>query len=278
MRCTNPISLLNPLFKENYSDIPLELRYITVPCGRCLACRIERTREWTVRLKQELFYWDKALFLTLTYNQDNMPQDGSLNKPVIQKFLKRIRRLIEPRTIKYYFVGEYGDTTFRPHYHAIIYGLSEEDRELIEKSWKYGFSYLGSVTHDSIQYVAGYIQKKYNGDLAVEVYGKKQPPFSLMSKGLGKQFVIDNKRYLEQNQSMTVNGVKTGLPRYYKKLLDIDNVKTKQFAKEKEEDIKEKLEKKGINYLDQPSYRLKAKNQHDKTLKSKNNLFKRDKI
>ena len=145
MQCTHPIRL-----GEGF----------VVPCGRCMACRVKRTEEWATRILHELSYWDCATFLTLTYDDDNVPIDGSLRKEELQLYLKRLRKRLDDRLIKYYAAGEYGDTTKRPHYHLIVFGVDPvKDKEVMDKSWSKGYIYVGTVTHDSSKYVSSYVQK-----------------------------------------------------------------------------------------------------------------------
>lgn len=120
MQCTKPVFLA----REG----------LNVPCGKCMACRIARSREWTTRLIHELSYWDKASFVTLTYDNEHLPSDNSLSVRHWQLFMKRLRKQVEPLKIKYFASGEYGDKFGRPHYHAIIFGLDFiRDAEVIRK-------------------------------------------------------------------------------------------------------------------------------------------------
>lgn len=209
MNCLHPIRLR--------PDSPMLL-----PCKRCMACRIQHTREWAVRLMHELDYHDRASFVTLTYDDDHLPVDGGLDKRALQLFLKRYRKSAAPGPIKYYACGEYGGRFGRPHYHLIIYGDAfdrRDDRRLLEV-WPYGFNSSGSVTYDSCRYVAGYCIDKLNGPLAAEVYQGRQPPFQLQSKGLGKDWAFDNKEQILSGKEFTLHGRPIGLPAYYARKLD----------------------------------------------------------
>lgn len=227
MQCLYPVSLFVKDKKHGTQNS------IQVPCGRCVVCRINRTREWSVRLLHELSYHEQASFVTLTYDDVHVPLDFSLSKRELQLFFKRLRKSLKFRKISYYACGEYGDTNGRPHYHAIIFGcgLSLADKSIVDKCWSRGFTYFGNVEYDSCRYVAQYIDKKYNGELASQVYGTRQPPFQLQSKGLGLRWAMDNQEYLSQNLGCTIHGKQVGLPRYYlKKLPDADGIKFKRRA------------------------------------------------
>lgn len=135
---------------------------IPFPCGKCLPCRINKRKMWTLRMLLELKMHDDALFVTLTYdddhlvfNEDMVPQ---LCKHDVQTFLKRLRKRIGK--LRYYVCGEYGENTHRPHYHMVLFGVSPLFQPIIEKEWSNGFCSFGTVTRESIQYVAGYVTKK----------------------------------------------------------------------------------------------------------------------
>lgn len=173
----------------------------------------------------EAAYWEKKIFLTLTYDDLWLPQGNTLVKRDLQLFWKLIRKRIKEedkdRVLRYYACGEYGDIKGRAHYHAVVYGLDFDDYLLIHKTWGKGIIHIGTVTDQSCRYVSGYVMKKYNGKKAKEVYGNKQPPFQCCSLGIGKRYVEKNKDLLVERLYFTVNGRKRGLPRYYyKKLKD----------------------------------------------------------
>lgn len=201
MKCTSPISLYG---------------VGTVPCGRCMGCRLNKTREWGARMIHEMENHDNSVFVTLTYNDDNC--NGSLNKRDVQLFMKRLRKSIDVK-IKYYIAGEYGDTTKRPHYHAVIFGLSVKDKEIINDSWGLGFIQCSNMNLLRAKYVASYVQKKLNGYKAKEEYQGKQEPFALMSKGIGSAYCERNADMLSDRLFFTINGKKHSLPRYYRKKL-----------------------------------------------------------
>lgn len=273
MQCTNPSTIRNPKYDFGRTDQPQGL---LVPCGKCMACRIARTREWTVRMMNENTCHEQSVYVTLTYNDEFLPKNLSLSKREAQLFLKRLRKSIEPLKIKYYLCGEYGEEYSRPHYHAIIFGLGIESEEIIKNAWPFGFIKLGYVEHDSIQYVSGYIQKKFSGKLGLEVYGDRLPPFHLQSKGLGKEWAIRNQRQLEQQLTVTSGGVAMGLPRYYKKILNIDSEKTKVAALEKEKAFEERALKKGaVTEVDKAVLREESRIQTNINLVAKSKLYSR---
>lgn len=182
------------VFHDKGDAEPLEL-----PCGQCMGCRLERSRQWAMRCIHEASMHDDNCFITLTYNAENLPPDGSLIKSDYQKFMKKLRRKyvryakdkngksypINP--IRFYHCGEYGDEFNRPHYHAILFGFNFDDwvylfdspagnpiymSPTLEKLWGKGFVTIGTVTFESAGYVARYCMKKINGPLKDQINEK----------------------------------------------------------------------------------------------------------
>ena len=230
MQCTNPYNL-------KLADGT----FIEVPCGRCTSCKIAHSREWVIRLLHELEYSESAYFVTLTYDDEHLPSDGSLSVDELQRFFKRLRKQLPPRSLRYYACGEYGETSNRPHYHFIGYLFCEHGnfKSVVESAWSLGFVYIGTVTAQSCRYVAQYVHKKYSAKYNKYIYGDKQPPFQLQSQGLGKDYMYDNAERLLADLCVTLNGKPVGLPRYYaKKLIDdrsLFDIKRKQLKDELQE-------------------------------------------
>ncbi len=143
---------------------------MTVPCGQCTGCRLERSRQWAVRCMHEVSLHEESCFLTLTYSDEAMPENGSLVKSDFQKFVKRMRKRF---AFRYFHCGEYGEETKRPHYHALLFGFDFPDKvpwreskgyeiwrsPILEKLWPHGNSEIGSATFESAAYVARYCVK-----------------------------------------------------------------------------------------------------------------------
>lgn len=146
-------------------------------------------------------------FITLTYDDDHLPDDGSLRKRDFQLFMKRLRKRFPGRFFRYYHCGEYGDKLARPHYHACLFGFDFPDKvsfkelpdggvlytsEILEAAWQYqGFCTVGAVTFESAAYVARYCTKKITGKPAIDHYVDKatgvlrQPEYTTMSRSRG---------------------------------------------------------------------------------------------
>lgn len=216
-------------------------------CGYCHACRVNYTSMWTLRCLYELSEWDCASFVTLTYSDEFLPKDMSLDGEVLTKFWKLLRENLYKeygyrKKIKYYSCGEYGDREKkywspgakkphgRPHYHAIIFGLdsyNDRDRQVLRDTWKYCEPWLFDkergensamlpVCREDIAYTCGYVQKKLNGEMASDEYGKAKRPFSRSSQKLGLSFAENHRERLVSNGFTFLNGKKIGIPRYYR--------------------------------------------------------------
>lgn len=144
-------------------------------CGTCLPCRVNRRRLWTGRLLLEATSHQTWSWPTLTYDQNH--NAGTLNPDHVAKWLKDLRRESGER-IRYFYVGEYGDRTFRPHYHCVIYGLSRID--LLARCWQHGHIYLGDPSPASIAYNCAHITKSVHHKAEIEAKGL-YPEFQRMS-------------------------------------------------------------------------------------------------
>lgn len=184
-------------------------------------CLKTRRQEWTIRLLEEYKASKTGIFLTLTYEDKNTT--GNVSKEDLQKFFKRLRKKINEK-IKYYAVGEYGTKTYRPHYHAIIMGLSSNDYSTIDSSWSLGNILIGDVNEKSISYVCKYHVNKTDYPAGLT------PSFCLMSKGIGLKYVEKMIEYHAESVERCYYSnfqFKQKLPRYIK-----DKVYT---SKQKEE-------------------------------------------
>lgn len=171
-----------------------EFTSLRLPCSKCLGCRMANAKAWALRCQLELQQHDAAVFTTLTYDEHTRPP--TLDYDHVQRWLKRLRKSLGPnRTLRFFASGEYGERfTKRPHYHALLFGISEAERDRIEATWQHGLTHTKPVTPERISYTAGYTQKKVGYDYSVraeqvdpetgEVY-TWQPPFIQMSRRPG---------------------------------------------------------------------------------------------
>ncbi len=221
-----------------------------LPCGNCIGCRLERSRQWAVRMMHEAQMHDDSSFITLTYSPEHLPGDGSVNVFHFQSFLKRFRSRIAPIRIRFFHCGEYGENLSRPHYHAIIFGFGFPDRtyfkevngcryyvsELLEDVWGLGFALIGDCTFESCAYVARYVTKKMNGEKAFDHYWNLNertgelrqvlPEYATMStgtketKGLGYSWIQKYGREVFDSDSVVMRGREMKSPRYYEQFYD----------------------------------------------------------
>lgn len=165
---------------------PFMLGVMPCGCGQCMACRINRRRLWTHRMLLESVKHVGSCFVTLTYNQETLPGVSLVPKHT-QNWLKRLRRAIEPVKVRYFLVGEYGDQTARPHYHAALFGLPVElaggvdgRGGVVRDTWKLGHTFVGELTQESAAYIGGYVTKKMTKREDPRLYGR-HPEFARMS-------------------------------------------------------------------------------------------------
>lgn len=173
-------------------------------CGQCTPCRINRSRLWVGRMLLESMEHPASCFVTLTYNEEHVPKDGNLNKRHGQQFVQSVRERIHPRKLRYYLVGEYGDKSWRPHFHLVLFGVSPTEEELIRQCWKKGFVLVGTAEAASMQYVAGYVVKKMTNPKDPRLAGRI-PEFACMSLRPGIGYGIVER--LKKSYS-TIGGVK----------------------------------------------------------------------
>lgn len=187
-----------------------------LPCGQCIGCRLERSRQWAIRLMKELRLHDRACFITLTYDDAHLPLT-SRGKPTLRKedytnFMKRLRFHFQPHRIRFFQCGEYGDKNGRPHHHAIIFGEDfckdrirvEDSRsgfpqyrsKTLTKLWGFtsqdenkwclpGTPTLTDVAFENAAYVARYTLKKVTGSGSRFHYRGRIPEYITMSRNPG---------------------------------------------------------------------------------------------
>jgi hypothetical protein len=233
---------------------------IKLPCGQCIGCRIDRSRMWAVRCMHEASLHEENCFITLTYADEYLPKNGSLDYVDFQKFMKRLRK--SAGQLRFYMCGEYGELNWRPHFHAILFGFQFSDKklwmktgsgeliyrsELLEKLWPFGHSSIGDVTLKSAGYVARYVMKKITGDLAESHYEritqdgevvKLRPEFNRMSlkPGIGQKWFDQFYSDVYPGDAVVLEGGrKMRPPRYYD--VKYDAIEPYQFEAVKQDRI-----------------------------------------
>lgn len=264
MTCYHPLTIYpnpnggRPFFSkpEGHSG-----RTQQINCGQCIGCIIDHSSMWATRMMLEASLWPHNEFVTLTYSDEKLPANNELKKEDMQLFIKRLRKAEGENKIRFLYSGEYGDSTSRPHYHAIIYNLFLPDREeykpnkrgdMLYKSaylsdiWQNGQVTTGDVTQQSCGYVASYVIK----DLRTGRWKDDQPvidtetgesrdrvkPFICMSRRPGiaghwyKKFKND---VFPDDFLVTPKGKKVPTPTYFRKLLEKDDPALAEQLKQK---------------------------------------------
>lgn len=234
---------------EGFNDFP-----VTLPCGQCIGCRLERSRQWAMRCMHEASLYEKNCFITLTYDPKFLPPGGTLVKKHFQDFMKRLRKKFHSQKVRVYYCGEYGEKNARPHYHAILFNLDFDDKiagkdhrgniyyssRTLDSLWadpetgqKIGLSVIGNVTFESAAYVARYITKKINGEPALDHYttynrydgeitAEKLPEFTNMSlkPGIGAGWLEKYFDDVYPKDEVILRERKLKPPRFYDRVLE----------------------------------------------------------
>lgn len=248
---------------DGFEDMPVD-----VPCGQCIGCRLERSRQWAVRCEHEASLYSDNCFLTLTFNDDNLPDSNSISVRDVQLFMKRLRKKFKgldaverdgkiTYPIRFFACGEYGDKNARPHYHVCLFNFDFSDKVLYRVDnnnrlytsndlmtlWPYGFSIVGALTFQSAAYVARYITKKVTGDVADDHYSyvnndtgeifDRVSEFVTMSRrpGIGSDWYDKYKDDVFMSDTVIVNGVKCRPPSYYSVQLEKTDTKSYNLIK-----------------------------------------------
>lgn len=255
--------------QDGFSDLP-----VVIPCGTCVGCLLERSRQWAIRCMHEASLYAANCFVTLTLSEEYLPAGGSLDKSLFQKFMKRLRKRFPDERIRYYHCGEYGDISGRPHYHACLFNFDFPDKyqwsvrkrlpvfrsPILEKLWPLGQSELGSVTFESAAYVARYVMKKKFGvnawihyqsvDLETGESSQVEREYTTMSRhpGIGKPWLDKFMSDVYPDDGVVVRGRLMRPPRYYdvqRELVDepgaLETARERRRARRAEEETPERL-------------------------------------
>lgn len=239
------------LFLQNHDHIYFDMKKISLSCNKCFECLQQKSNEWAFRIYNESQLHNESCFITLTYADES----EMLSKREIQLFLKRLRKAISPKKVRFFACGEYGSKRLRAHYHLILFGFIPDDlkfykmdgknmplytSDFISKIWKKGFISVGFVSLESSKYCAKYMQKISEHDkrlkLLIDFFGDEKP-FVLMSNrpGIGADWFRKNTN-LVNSDKVYVKGKYIKLPRYYLNIADkefgfyLDELKNKRIS------------------------------------------------
>lgn len=252
-----------PFLMEAYGR---RLDLFDVPCNRCLNCRLSKARTWSQRCILESKSWQDNWFVTLTYDDEHIVPvvneetgefiNGQLVPSDVTEFLKRLREHFRDKYnhigIRYYMCGEYGDTTYRPHYHLILFNLPIDDLKLYSKSplgdvyynsplltekWGKGHVVVGEVTEQSAAYVARYVMKKAKDDTDYDALGLHKEYTRMSTRpGIALPYLVAHlDEIYERDQIYLANGKVVKPSRYFDDKakefgIDIEEVKEKRLA------------------------------------------------
>lgn len=286
---------LNKMNAKSY-----KYQYELVACNHCYACTLNSSAEWATRIMFEAKKYECNFWLTLTYNDDNLPIaekmnfgeetftnygdemwiTGTLVPDHITTFLKSLRKNYERKGhkgIKFYLCGEYGEKTKRPHYHIVLmncpldisqfYG-SHIDTNFkahwksheLKRYWDKGIHDICELEWSDAAYTARYCAKKIFKTVSNRDYAAngKEPEFVRMSRGIGKDYFLENKEKIIKQDGVvakTVKGnvTKVKMPRYYMKLIEKENPQLFEDIKKSRKHIAErsrKMEQQLSDYTD----------------------------
>lgn len=241
---------------RSFSGVPIRL-----PCGQCIGCRLEKSRQWAMRCMHEKKLHKENCFVTLTYSNEFLPPGGTLVKRDLQLFMKRLRKE-KGAGVRFYACGEYGELNGRPHYHCLLFNCEFSDKlvfsrnkrgelyytsKALESLWPFGHCVIGDVSFDSAAYVARYVMKKVTGDKSVEHYAvidgdgvvyDRLPEFTVMSRrpGIGSGWYKKFGAETYALDSVVVNGKEVRPPRFYDTKFELTN--GEDFAKLKRQRLR----------------------------------------
>ena len=254
--------------------------YIEIPCGKCIGCRLDYSRQWANRCMLEAKQYEHNAFITLTYEDASLTYNNGADRKTgevtkvptlvpeeLTKFMKDLRRYYKyhygEEGIRFYACGEYGSKSDRPHFHIIVFNLNIRDKEylftnnshdkiytseIIRKIWGKGHVTIGDVTWNSAAYTARYVMKKIKGKDAKNYYELLGivPEFTRMSRreGIARNYYENNKSKIYELDEIIIAN-KKGLAQKIKPCKYYDNlydIENHEFMKKLKEKRKTEAE------------------------------------
>lgn len=291
MECDAPLSIKfkNPIYNKETKNW---INFFPAGCGKCLPCLKKRKNDWSFRLMEEQRNSFSSKFVTLTYLDRHlvMTDHGpTVNYDDHKKFISKLKQLEKSSTlalrsvisteelerkangieedgkIKYYGITEYGDQTFRPHWHYLLFNV--RDWHNIDLAWGLGKVQLDECNNNTVDYILKYMIKDHSG----QDYTVRLPEKSFMSKGIGVSYATEEVRKFirkpQNNNLVNTRGSKIGLPRYFRKKFVSENARIQKslyIAEQlKEEKAKKESELKRLGRnVDQVDKQLKDARRH----------------
>lgn len=197
-----------------------------VPCNNCYFCKTRKKFEWTSRVLMERYSYDNGFFITLTYNNENLPKDGGVSYAHADYFIDELRKKFKDARFgfSYYLMSEYGGRSRRPHYHMHL--LTDAPlsfvNHVVSKLWNKGFIKIGNSTLKSVLYTSAFhLLPKEHIDS-----NYPRPNFHIISRGLGKSYIEQHRDYYNATgrRKFDVLGFSFNLPPYILHKLNVDNL------------------------------------------------------
>lgn len=239
--------------KKNKGVIPAandkRVLYVPVGCGKCMECRKQKSRQWQVRLQEDIRVNKNAKFVTYTFSEielqklDNeikglkgYDRDNEICRLAVRRYTERWRKKYG-KTLRHWLVTELGhQNTERVHMHGIVW---TEERKDIKKIWKYGSVWIGDyVSAKTINYIVKYVNK-------VDEKHKEYNSKIYTSKGIGRNYM--ERRDVERNKYKpketietykTRQGIEIALPIYYRNKIYKDEEKEALWLEKLDEGIR----------------------------------------
>jgi len=243
--CSNPLHAWKSWSGElTFTRVADAAAEYDLACGQCTGCRLERSRQWAVRCVHEGTLHSESCFVTLTYDEKNLPAGSTLVHRDFQLFIKRLRK--KHGKVRFYMCGEYGELG-RPHYHALLFGYRPSDGRYygtgesgadsfgsaeLDSLWQLGFASFGELTFESAAYTARYVMKKVNGARQADHYRfvdsdgvvtDRRPDYACMSKkpGIGHGWITKYMSDVYPHGKVVVGAVQCTPPKYYDRVYSL---------------------------------------------------------
>lgn len=185
------------------------------PCGKCPACLSRNKDEFAQRLYLEAVTSRSAYFVTLTYDEENLPfaenEVNCFDKEGVRVWLRSLKDFLRTKNIqlRHFITAEYGDQGFRSHYHALLFFgdfLSlQQVYILCSDKWKKGLVYVSSVGVGCAKYCAKYCLKDDGTDELPRNHPQK--PFRLYSTRPGLGCLPEALKYYHDNFWLTARKI-----------------------------------------------------------------------
>lgn len=221
------------------------LEKLRVPCGRCIGCMLDRANDWATRCwcQNQTCDPNNCCFITLTYNNENLPEGNWLKIKDEQDFWKRLRYYYPENKIQYFGCGEYGPSgTHRCHWHFCVWGYKPKDLKFykynkwgdklytskeLKDIWGKGYVVIGEITYKSACYVSRYCSKKLFKEQKWAKQIDVKPECTICSKGIGLEYWNKFKEKIKQNNGIILKIDKKTknkrIPKYYIKKWEVED-------------------------------------------------------